>query len=458
VQLRFLRTESFRLTTIFAGLLLVAMLILMAVVYAIMHQAFRAELLSSAQNDLASIQKALGAEGIPEAKEVITQLLAKSSDSNFYLLQDRSKTRLAGNLPAMDPRVGEQSIAGPQHTSGSTEEGGERHIIGTGAFLTPNLYAFAGRDLSIADDSEEDVLHAFGWVLGGTLILALVGGIFLSQSFLGRMDAITRTCRAIMAGRMTDRIPERGTRDELDQLVRVINAMLDRIATLMENVKQISSDIAHDLRTPLTRLRHHLELARNESATVQDYGRAVDRAISDSDNILSVFTALLRIGQIEGRSDPLALAYVNLSELLEQLVEVYQPAAEDAGYTLNDAIDPMIAVQGDRELLTQMFANLIENAMAHTPRGTVITVELKRLDERPVAIVCDTGPGVPVSEREKVLRRFYRLERARSRPGSGLGLSLVAAIANYHNASFTLEDNAPGLKAVIVFSGPESQK
>ena len=414
-------------------------------------------MLSSAQNDLASIQKALVAEGVPEAKEVITQLLAKSSESNFYLLQDRSGTRLAGNLPVMSPKVGEQIITGPQPPSGSLEEGGERSIIGTGAFLNSNLFVFAGRDLSIANDSEEDVLHAFGWVLGGTLVFALAGGIFLSQSFLGRMDAITRTCRAIMAGRLTDRIPERGTRDELDQLVLVINAMLDRIETLMENVKQISSDIAHDLRTPLTRLRHHLELARNESATVQDYAQAVDRAISDSDNILSVFAALLRIGQIEGRSDPVALSYVSLSALLQQLVEVYRPAAEDAGYTLNDSIDPMIVMQGDRELLTQMFANLIENAMAHTPRGTLISVELHKLEGRPVAIVNDSGPGVPVGDREKVLRRFYRLERARSRPGSGLGLSLVAAIADYHKASLTLEDNAPGLKAVIVFPAPSTE-
>lgn len=457
MQLRLLRTESFRLTTIFAGLLVGAMLILMAVVYAIMHQAFRTELLSSAQNDLASIQKALVAEGVPEAKEVITQLLAKSSNSNFYLLENRSKTRLAGNLPAMDPNVGEQFITGPQTRSGSTEEGGERRIIGTGAFLNPNLYAFAGRDLSIADDSEEDVLHAFGWVLGGTLIFALIGGIFLSQSFLGRMDAITRTCRAIMSGRMTDRIPERGTRDELDQLVVVINAMLDRIGTLMENVKQISSDIAHDLRTPLTRLRHHLELARNKSATVQDYARAVDRAISDSDNILSVFTALLRIGQIESRSDPVTLSSVSLSALLGQLVEVYQPAAENSGYTLKASIDPSILVQGDRELLTQMFANLIENAMAHTPSGTLISIGLRKFDGRPVAIVSDTGPGVPVGEREKVMRRFYRLEKARSRPGSGLGLSLVAAIADYHRASCTLEDNAPGLKVVIVFPAPSTE-
>ncbi len=217
---------------------------------------------------------------------------------------------------------------------------------------------------------------------------------------------------------------------------------------LIEDDDETANYVARSLRKE----GHSVERARSGEqghVLASTYASAVDRAISDSDNILSVFSALLRIGQIEGRSDHPALSDLSLSALLEQLVEVYQPAAEDTGYILKASVDPSIVVQGDRELLMQMLANLIENAMAHTPKGTLILVELKTLAGNPVAIVSDTGPGVPVGEREKVLRRFYRLESARSRPGAGLGLSLTAAIAAYHNASLTLEDNGPGLKVVI---------
>jgi signal transduction histidine kinase len=452
VRLRFLHTESFRLTTIFAGLLIGTVLALMAIVFVIMHQAFRTELSRSADHELMAIHHAYATEGVREAKEVVTQLLAKSDGSHFLLLESKDKGKLAGNIPALAPFEGERVIRVKSGSHSDPEDEDGRRIIGRGVNIAPGLFAFAGRDLSIAEDTEESVLHAFGWVLAGALLLALGAGVVLSNSFLGRMDAITRTCRAIIAGHFADRVPERGTRDELDQLAQTINMMLGRIAALMENIKQISSDIAHDLRTPLTRLRHRLELARAESETAKEYAEAMDRAIEDSEGILSTFSALLKIGQIEGGAERKVFAEVALSALLTELSEVYRPAAEDAGYILEARVEPGIAVAGDRELLSQMFVNLIENAMAHTPSGTTITLTLKKnLEGEVVATVADNGPGVPPEEREKVLRRFYRLEQARSRPGSGLGLSLVAAIAGYHGAEVSLEDNEPGLRVSIAF-------
>ena len=454
MQFRFLRTESFRLTAIFAGLLIGAMLVLMVIVYVTMHQAFRTQLLMAAEHDLASVRKALSSQGMPEAKEVVAQLLAKSATSEFFLLQSGTKTTVAGNLPAMDAVAGERIIPMPASLTDGREDREDQRIIGMGTFFAPGLYAFAGRDLAIADDSEEDVLAAFAWILAATLVLALGGGLIVSNAFLGRMDAISRTCRAIMAGHLRERIPVRGTRDELDRLVVTINEMLDRIGALMENIQQISSDIAHDLRTPLTRLRHHLEQARAESTTVEDYSLAVGRAISDSESILTTFSALLRIGQIEGRSEPAKLVTVDLAEILRQLVEIYRPAAEDSGFTLEEQIESPLLVAGDRELLSQLFANLIENALTHTAPGTVITVALSTAATGIVASVRDTGPGISADEHEKVLRRFYRLERARTRPGSGLGLSLVAAIVQYHEATMTLDDNQPGLSVVVTFRIP----
>lgn len=453
MQIRLFKTESFRLTAIFAAVFVGAMLILMALVYVIMHQAFRAELLASTDQDLASIEKGYAAEGISEAEEIIAQRLVRPAASDYFILERTTGQKLAGNLPFMAPATGEQVMAMPATlaTPEDTEEG--HRIIGKGIFLAPGLYAFAGHDLFIASATEEQVLYAFAWVLAATLLLAVAGGIFLSSSFLKRMDVITQTCRAIMAGRLSDRIPERGTQDELDRLASTVNAMLDRISALMENVRQISSDIAHDLRTPLTRLRHRLDLARNEASTVEEYSQAVDQAIGDSDNVLSIFAALLRIGQIESSAAPRNFEPVDLSELLEQLAEIYRPVAEDAGHTLTAAISPNITVPGDRELLSQMFVNLIENAVTHTPPGTAITAALTKSEDTVAASVSDNGPGIPAKEREKVFRRFYRLAPARSQPGSGLGLSLVAAIADYHNGTVALYDNNPGMRVVVTLSG-----
>lgn len=448
---RFLKTESFRLTGIFAALFGGAMLILLALVYVIMHQAFRSELLLAANHDLATVRKAYMAEGIPETKEVVGQLLGKTSDSEFLVLES-AKGKLAGNLPRMAPRTGQNILTLPSFSA----EHERRQIIGRGEFIAPDLFVFAGRDLSIADDTEEGVLNTFVWVLVATLVLALGGGILVSNSFLARMDAITRTCRAIMAGHLTDRIPESGTRDELDRLAATINAMLDRIGGLMENVRQITSDIAHDLRTPLTRLRHHLELARNVSNTVKDYEQAIDRAISDSETILSIFSALLRIGQIEAKTDTAQMEEIDLSNLLVSLNEIYGPVAEDANHTIQAEIEPAVSVFGDRQLLTQMFSNLIDNAVMHTPSGTSITIRLKKQGHSAVVEIADDGPGIPPDEREKVLRRFYRMERARSTPGSGLGLTLAASIAAYHDAQVEFSDNGPGLIASVVFRAIET--
>jgi signal transduction histidine kinase len=448
---RLFRTESFRLTAIFVALIAGAMLILMVLIYATVHQALRADLLDAARSDLASIQKGYDAEGASEAQEVIEQLLFKAGTSKFFVLQTANGHKLTGNLPPMPTKVGTQIFPVPKLLLEDSASANEHVVLGMGAMLAPTVYAFAGRDLYLAQETEEQILRTFGWVLAATLLLALLGGIILSQSFLGRMDAITRTCQAIMAGRLSQRIPERGTRDEFDQLVRTINSMLDRISALMENIQQISGDIAHDLRTPLTRLRHKLELARSEATDVEQYALAMEYAIEESDRILMTFSSLLRIGQIESGANAPPFEPIDLSALLKELAEIYQPVAEDAHHTLRSNIEPNITASGERNLLSQVFVNLIENAITHTPSDTKIVVGLKKVDDQIIAWVDDSGLGIPASEHKRVFRRFYRLEPSRSIPGSGLGLSLVAAIVRFHGAQIELTDNQPGLRVSIIF-------
>jgi signal transduction histidine kinase len=277
----------------------------------------------------------------------------------------------------------------------------------------------------------------------------------LSVATLHRVDAITRTANAIIEGDLSSRVPLRGTGDDLDRLAETLNRMLDRISGLLENLRQVSNDIAHDLRTPLTRLRNRLSSA----STLEDpaeRGRAVESAIVETDGILDTFTALLRIAQLESGTRKAGFRPVDLSLLMARLAEDYRPAAEDEGKSLAAAIQPGISTIGDKELLTHMVANLIDNAIQHTAAGTKILVTLASVESAPVVEVADDGVGVPEDEREKVFRRFYRLDRSRTTDGSGLGLAFVAAVAELHRVEIKMLDNSPGLRVRLQFPRPSA--
>jgi signal transduction histidine kinase len=249
-----------------------------------------------------------------------------------------------------------------------------------------------------------------------------------------------------MEGDLSARIPVRGTNDEIDQLVVSLNAMLDRIQHLMEGLRQVSNDIAHDLRTPLGRLRQRLEDAREHATTTAEYSSAADAAIVEADLLLETFSALLRIAQIEAGAQKSAFADVDLSAVARSVGEAYLPSAEDSQHRLELGIEDGVALQGDRQLLAQMISNLVENALSHTPAGSTVSLSVTA---GPTITVADNGPGIPADERERVFDRFYRLDRSRTTSGSGLGLALVKAIAGLHGMVITLEDNQPGLRVIL---------
>lgn len=321
--------------------------------------------------------------------------------------------------------------------------------------LADGMTLVVADDLGSVEDVEDVVVEAFAIVLAISVLLGLVAGFLMTGGLLWRVNAITQTAEAIIAGDLTRRIESTGAGDEFDRLAGSLNAMLDRIAQLMDNLHQISNDIAHDLRTPLSRLRQSLEHTRAHAATEQDYAVAVERAIKEADDLLATFSALLRISQVEAGGQRAAFRRVDLSEVIETVYEAYAPDIEESGRALISDVTPALVIVGDRELLVQLFANLIENALRHTPPGTTIRITLQppHSDEfGPVAVVSDDGPGIPVAERDKVFGRFYRLERSRTTPGNGLGLSMVAAIAALHRAQLRLSDNAPGLCIIIRFA------
>jgi signal transduction histidine kinase len=445
VRNRFFRTEGFRLSALFAGVFALSFVILGGFVLVITNQALRDQILVFSANDIAAIRDGYAHEGEHEAREVINQLMAAPASSGFYLLQ-RDGQVLDGNLPAMALRAGTLDVTAASHK-----------ILGTGAFLAPDLYVFSGSDTARLHRVQ---VHLFNVMLGlfvVALLLAVAGGAWVSRSFLRRTDAMAKACRDIMNGDLSLRIPVRGAGDELDRLAEAINDMLSRIGALMENLSQVSNDIAHDLRTPVTHLRHRLERAQADSKSVDDHRAALEAAILKADEILGLFAALLRISQIEGGARRAAFATLDLGALLTQMRDVFEAVAEEAGHRLELTRVEALAIRGDHQLLVQLFSNLIENAIVHTPQGTHIRLSLAREHDRAVVRVSDDGPGVPQEEHERLFRRLYRREASRSQPGYGLGLALAAAVAELHGADISIVGDAkPGLVVQISFPLPSA--
>ncbi len=442
---RALRTSSFRLTVLYGVPTLLGYLLLFGVVFWSTRHFMEQQIDASVDGELAEIRAAAPADTLSQLRDVVASLIIRSPDF-YYLVQDSGGQVVAGNLPAMEPLPGVRQWAGSGHHHRHAAAGirGQGRVAGNGSYL------FVGLSTAQLHDMEEAVVHAFLWGLALAMLLALAGGAATSLWILRRIEAVSETTREIVRGDLMRRIPGRGTRDEFDHLAVSLNAMLDRIQTLMEGLRQVSNDIAHDLRTPLTRLRQRLELARHLPDAPGNAGDVLEPAIRDVDAILETFAALLRIAQIESGTRKAGFSRVDLGDVLRTVIELYQSALDEAGRTLDLTIEAAPFVRGDRELLTQLFANLLDNALRHSGPDTRIALTIKGHGERLAVSVADNGPGIPTEFRGKVLRRFFRLEHSRSTPGSGLGLSLAQAVAALHESELVLGDAQPGLRVTVL--------
>ena len=454
---RLFTSRSFRFTLLYATWFSLSALVLFGFIYWVVTDYTARQLDASIVAQVTSLRQDAG----PQSRTPLTALISQRSDATggrefAYLLQDATGARIAGALPPMVQTIGWQDL--PYSEPTGLDEGDGHGWRALGTRLEDGSFLLVAKDIYQIDEVLDLMERIFGWGFAVTLVLAFVGGAVVSAGFLRRLDSVNRTCREIIDGNLSRRIPTAGTDDDFDQLSANLNQMLDRIETLMENLRQVSNDIAHDLRTPLSRLRLRLEAALLNAHSVIDYETAIDHAIEEIDAVLGTFNALLRIAQIGSGSRRAEFATVDLTALTRSIVETYVPVAEDQGHTITATIDPNITAPGDRELLTQLLVNLIENALCHTPSGSTVEVVLTAADgvTGPQMIVTDNGPGIPVSERDNVLRRFYRVDNSRASPGCGLGLSLVAAVADLHRATVVLEDNGPGLKARVIFGKPSA--
>jgi signal transduction histidine kinase len=400
-------------------------------------------------SESSALGEILAANGEASLRQAIKARLSDHANRGLeYAIYDRHGKFLLGSLPNHVPPEGWSRITAPPD---GDEEPGENEYLEIFAVRLPNGERLAvGNDLNQVDDLGEVILRAFGWSLAASITLAILGGILLSGLFLRRIDTMTRAAETIIEGDIHHRLAVRHTNDDLDRLANTLNRMLDRICALMETTRQVTNDIAHDLRTPIGRLRQSLEEARRTSTNASDLDAAIERAIGESDSILETFAALLRIAQIESGSRKAGFREVKLSELVENVVQTFVPFAEDNGQLLTSDVEWSVQTHGDRELLTQMVVNLVENALVHTAAQTQISVSLTG-QENPVLAISDTGPGIPEPERNRIFQRFYRADPSRTSSGNGLGLTLVAAIAELHGIAIEVKDNQPGLRMVLHF-------
>jgi signal transduction histidine kinase len=367
-----------------------------------------------------------------------------------YLLADPRYRYVAGNL-----RLWPAALGGNSGWADVTDPGGPRSSPLRVTYLTlPGKYRLlVGRKLGDIGQFRQMIAVGLGSAGGLFLLLAAAAGISTSRRSVARIEAINATSRRIIDTGLRERIPLRGTRDEWDELAENLNRMLDRIEELVESNRQVSDNVAHDLRTPLTRMRGRLERAHRQPLDRMQYRVVIGDAMAELDAILRTFASLLRIAQIEARDRTAGFRPVDLAALAREVAELFDPAAEEQHVTLRLRLADRIVAVGDRDLLFDALANLVDNAIRHGGRGEV-RLEAGSGGEGPFLAVADRGPGIACEERRPVLQRFYRLERSRNSPGNGLGLSLVAAVAKLHGAALDLADNSPGLRIELRFPVP----
>ncbi len=443
---RVLRTSTFQLTVLYGSLFAVAISILAGFLYWSTVGYLQRQTDATIEAEVLGLAEQYQSSGLRRLARVIRERIEGDPDSGaLYLFADRNLLPLAGNLPRWP------ALASRADGWYSFEHEGEDGRVAARArvfALSEGLVLLVGRKIGDLEAITQRFRNGLLWGGGLALVLALLAGAFMSASVLRRVESMNTTARQIMSGDLSRRIDSRGTGDEFDQLADSLNSMLEEIERLLDGIRHVADNIAHDLRTPLTRLCNALEEAERSTDPVVARER-VTAALADADQLLGTFRALLRIARLESGGYEADTATVGLPALVEDAVDLYQALAEEKSIGLHlDLKDPP-SVTGDRDLLFQLLVNLIDNAIKYTPEGGRVEVAAFPDGEDAVITVSDSGPGIDPALRERVLERFFRVDESRRQPGNGLGLSLVHAIARHHGATLALSDNEPGLKVLV---------
>ena len=453
------RTTTVRLTAIFILLFVIfSILLLTFLAYqsSIQIQQQQTRAIDREVEALRDIDSRQGVRGIVFA----VARLASQPGPGIYYLGDNSGLQIVGNIEAIPANVLENEgifsfdYNGPAFDQQDEDaEGPQGYAVVRSLVLESGLRLVVGRDVVERRGFTAIVLQGFLYAVIGILVFSVLAGIITSRRVLKRIDAINATSAMIMSGNLSERIPVTKANDEFDTLATSLNLMLDRIEGLMQGLKEVTDNVAHDLKTPLTRLRTKAESALRDSAGGDAQREALETTISESDKLIKTFNALLMIARAEAGAPSGAFADVDVSAVAADVAELYEPVAEEQGLAFETAIAPDVHLRANRELIGQAIVNLIENALKYYERAEgkagKVRIGVRAAAGRVLIDVADNGPGIPPEDRARVVERFVRLEKSRTEPGSGLGLSLVNAVARLHKGEFRIEDNAPGVRAVI---------
>jgi signal transduction histidine kinase len=458
--LRLFRTTGFRLTAIFLVVFSIFAAFLIGYIARNTTAILQTQMRQAVDAELRTLYGQFQRGGIPQVARVVA-LRSRQPDASLYLVTDSAGEKIAGNVEAVPPNVLDGASSEPQVVPYMwlDEEGSQRRYAALVrvAELPDGFRVLVGRDVSESEALVGVVRRALILTAALMVALGLVAWMFVSRRVLKRIDSITDTSRRIVAGDLSGRLEVTGTGDEFDRLAESLNTMLMRIERLMLGMKQVSDNIAHDLKTPLTRIRNRLERSLAEGNGVAAQRETLQATIEEADQLIRTFNALLLIARAEAGATDSEFGLFDASAVARDVFELYEPAAEEAGVTLRVETRRPVMVRANRDLIGQALANLVDNAIKYSEEGTdrpevVISVE----EEAGVVSlsVTDNGGGIAAADRPRVTERFVRLEESRSKPGAGLGLSLVSAVAQLHGGDLELSDNKPGLAAILHVPAP----
>ena len=452
-QTRLLDATPLRLALLAVAVLLAVLALLIGWTFAETNAVLSRQVARAIAADLAALSEESERSGRSGVLAAIDERAQADRDSLYLLLSGKGGTVLGGNISYVAADHAETADGYIFRYARRLGVAPERLAAGAQRTLPDGSILIVARDI---EEQRAHIERVRRILLGGMIGVALLGlgsGLLLSRHILRRIDAMTRASRAIMAGNLSGRIPSRGTGDELDRLAGSLNAMLARIERLMLGLREVSDNIAHDLKTPLNRLRNRAEAALRDERGSAVWREGLERTIEEADQLIKTFNALLLIAKLEAGALEQSLEPIDLAQIVRDVADLYGPAAEEAGFGFDLSVSGRVPIRANRQLVGQAVANLVDNAIKYSAgnaAGSAITVVVGAAGHDAEVTVADRGPGIAAADRERVLRRFVRLEESRSLPGTGLGLSLVTAVAYMHGGTLRLEDNAPGLRAVLV--------
>ena len=466
-RISLLHTTAFRLAMRYAGFVCLLTGICFGIIYGVTISQLRTQIDAGLRAEVGALTRLYQLKGITGLQQTIAALsttkgLASSDTGDAgprqYLLTDARFRPLAGSLSRWPRGISTDTMAWAtltltQHHFKPGLDAGNRHfqLRAVAVALPGDYHLLVGQSLYELIELRNTILALTLAAIALVLCVGLIGGALVGRGVARRLQSVTRTADTIMAGDLSQRIPEEHRLDEFDALAGKLNAMLERIEQLMKSAREVTENVAHDLRSPLTRLRGRAEMALLKRDDPARQKEALQQAIEETDGIVATLNAILSIAQIESGARR-EWSAVDLAAVCQDAAELYEAAAEDRGLTFKTGIGAVPAVRGNRQLLAQAVGNLLDNAIKYTPCGGTVSLSLAQQRGRMIVSVSDTGPGIPEAMRDKVLQRFVRLDASRGTPGNGLGLSLVKAVADQHAATLSLADNHPGLCVSLGFT------